>query len=183
MIPAHVRIEALALIHGLVNPEGDVNYNAFGRRTNISPSTVMRICKKRDAEYTFNRNTLNALVAAFEITMDQAMGLVAIEPDEPTRLKPNTLSIEPDTDEHLLISSYARLSREGKRDLLNYALDRVKLHQIESCPSCGGPMEHIGRKEIPDEFGVEASYECYACISCAETDRARSIVQRLKTTQ
>lgn len=182
VVPAHVRIETLALMHELTNEEGGVNYNAFGKKSGIAPSTVLRICKKQDPTYTFNPTTLQSLVSTFDISMNEAMGLIVIDPDrQPLPPRAGPIVVEAESNEFILLEAFSKLNKAERSKALQYVEERVKLQQIEACSHCGGPMEHLGKREIIDEFGIKVNVECYSCPACAESDRAMSIVERLKS--
>lgn len=112
------------------------------------------------------------------------MGFSAIDQEPVVKIdrgrKKKVGGFSPGTPEHTLLTGFSELSHTGRREVLKYVEEKLKLQQIESCSVCGGPMEYAGRKDLPDEYDVPVYYEAYHCPACAESDRARSIVQRLK---
>ncbi|NKC02063.1 MAG: hypothetical protein GKR90_26685 [Pseudomonadales bacterium] len=66
-------LENLAKLHGMLHPDGRVNYAALAQRTNIPTPTVSRI-HRGSKKWALRGPTIQKLIDAFGITYEQAMG-------------------------------------------------------------------------------------------------------------
>lgn len=136
--PAQV-IETLAEQHGLLHPDGSVNYSAFGRRTGIPVSTISRIHRgQRDANtmpkesWVLSTETIQRIMQAFHLSFAEASGQVAIGATSATKRR-----YEPSTADLELLRQLRSLSASAQREV--QALVDIK-SQLEAASSKPRPV-------------------------------------------
>lgn len=79
-------IKQLAKRYDLCHPDGQVNYNAFARRSELSSVTVMRLIKENG---DMSRKVAQTLMKSFNLTEAQARGYEPLDAVQSKAYKPS----------------------------------------------------------------------------------------------
>lgn len=92
ILPADI-IKQLATRNGLCHPDGQVNYNAFSRRSNLAATTVMRLVQAKE-NWDMSRKVAKTLMKSFNLTEAQARGYEPLDVIQSKVYKPSRKDLE-----------------------------------------------------------------------------------------